>query len=129
MPAVLRTHLEAQYARTGTCMRVFADGRKPFAAPAVVVRAKKAWTALKLEGIGLHECRHAYASFMIAAGANAKSLSSTSGTRTSRSRWTATATSCPVTEPRGQNCSTRSSRRSAERLAVAHRVAHAASDQ
>jgi hypothetical protein len=90
MPAVLRTHLEAQYARTGTCMRVFADGRKPFAAPAVVVRAKKAWTALKLEGIGLHECRHAYASFMIAAGANAKSLSSTSGTRTSRSRWTAT---------------------------------------
>ena len=31
--------------------------------------------AAELESIGLHECRHTYAAFMIAAGVNAKALS------------------------------------------------------
>ena len=38
-------------------------------------RAADAWTKAKLETIGLHECRHTCASFFIAAGVNAKALS------------------------------------------------------
>jgi integrase len=33
------------------------------------------WEKVELEPILLHECRHTYASFMIAAGVNAKALS------------------------------------------------------
>ncbi|MBA2420997.1 MAG: hypothetical protein H0V57_07705 [Thermoleophilaceae bacterium] len=35
----------------------------------------KIWQDRNLEPIGLHECRHNYAAFMIAAGVNAKALS------------------------------------------------------
>src|SRR5438046_207742 len=42
-------------------------------------RAGKAWDAAKLEAIGLHECRHTFASLMIAAGVNAKALSTFMG--------------------------------------------------
>ncbi len=38
-------------------------------------RADKAWTAAGLDRMTLHECRHTYASFAIAAGVNAKALS------------------------------------------------------
>ena len=38
-------------------------------------RSEKAWTAAKLTPIGLHELRHSCASFFIAAGVNAKALS------------------------------------------------------
>ena len=38
-------------------------------------RASKAWKAAKLQRITLHECRHTFASLMIAAGVNAKALS------------------------------------------------------
>jgi integrase len=38
-------------------------------------RAHKAWRKAGLEPIGLHECRHTFASLMIAAGVNAKALS------------------------------------------------------
>ena len=38
-------------------------------------RARTAWREAGLEPIGLHECRHTYAAFMIAAGVNAKALS------------------------------------------------------
>src|SRR5829696_2222460 len=41
----------------------------------LVRRAKRAWKEARLSPIGLHECRHTYASFMIAAGVNAKALS------------------------------------------------------
>lgn len=54
-----------------------ADGR-PFG-QAVINRARRAWKAVGLDGIGLHECRHTYAAFMIAAGVNAKALSSYMG--------------------------------------------------
>ena len=37
-------------------------------------RADKAWKAAKLDRITLHECRHTFASLMIAAGVNAKAL-------------------------------------------------------
>jgi integrase len=35
----------------------------------------RTWRAAGLEPIGLHECRHTFASLMIAAGVNAKALS------------------------------------------------------
>jgi integrase len=38
-------------------------------------RAQNVWRDAGLEPIGLHECRHTYAAFMIAAGVNAKALS------------------------------------------------------
>ena len=42
-------------------------------------RARAAWKLVELEVIGLHECRHTYATYMIAAGVNAKALSSYMG--------------------------------------------------
>jgi len=39
----------------------------------------RAWKAAGLTPISLHECRHTYASFMIAAGVNAKALSTYMG--------------------------------------------------
>jgi integrase len=38
-------------------------------------RARAVWIAADLQPITLHECRHTYASLMIAAGVNAKALS------------------------------------------------------
>ena len=38
-----------------------------------------AWQEAALQPIGLHECRHTYAAFMIAAGVNAKALSTYMG--------------------------------------------------
>jgi len=45
----------------------------------VTRRADDAWKAAKLERITLHEARHTYASLMIAAGVNAKALSTYMG--------------------------------------------------
>jgi len=45
----------------------------------VTRRARTAWREAGLEPIGLHECRHTYAAFMIAAGVNAKALSTYMG--------------------------------------------------
>ena len=42
-------------------------------------RADDAWKAAGLERVTLHECRHIYASFAIAAGVNAKALSTYMG--------------------------------------------------
>ena len=42
---------------------------------ALVRRARASWQGAGLSAIGLHECRHSYAGFMIAAGVNAKALS------------------------------------------------------
>jgi integrase len=53
------------------------DGQ-PFS-QAVTDRARAAWTKTGLRPIGLHECRHTYASYMIAAGINAKALSNYMG--------------------------------------------------
>lgn len=48
---------------------------KPFDPRSVNDRAYRAWRDAGLNRITLHECRHTYASFMIAAGVNAKALS------------------------------------------------------
>jgi integrase len=45
----------------------------------LVARARRAWTAAKLDGLNLHEARHTFASLMIAAGVNAKALSTFMG--------------------------------------------------
>jgi integrase len=37
------------------------------------------WKHANLDGLGLHECRHTYAAYMIAAGVNAKALSTNMG--------------------------------------------------
>jgi integrase len=74
MPTVLSGHLEALYKRLGGDGLVFGQD-KPFDPRRVADRARAAWKARDLHGLTLHECRHTYASFMIAAGANAKALS------------------------------------------------------
>ena len=52
---------------------------QPFTPSNVRKRANAAWTRAGLAPIGLHECRHTFASLMIAAGVNAKALSTYMG--------------------------------------------------
>ena len=47
---------------------------QPFTPTAVRRRALTAWHRAALEPIGLHECRHTFASLLIAAGVNAKAI-------------------------------------------------------
>ncbi len=61
---------------------VFPSTRKPdqpFAPRTLALHTCKAWKEKKLTPIGLHECRHSYASYMIAAGINMKALSTYMG--------------------------------------------------
>jgi integrase len=51
----------------------------PFAPKSVSERADSAWQKSGLDRITLHECRHTFASLMIAAGVNAKALSTYMG--------------------------------------------------
>jgi integrase len=46
----------------------------PFTPTAVRKRALTAWRRAELDPIGLHECRHTFASLLIAAGVNAKAI-------------------------------------------------------
>ncbi|MGH3118310.1 MAG: tyrosine-type recombinase/integrase [Gaiellales bacterium] len=52
---------------------------RPFNPKTANNRAAKAWKAAELVPLGLHEARHTYASLMIAAGVNAKALSTFMG--------------------------------------------------
>lgn len=76
IPAVLRGYLVDHKFRGDGTGRVFGT--------ATVVRrqaeqAPKRWRQHNLEPISLHECRHTYASLMIAAGANPKTISTLMG--------------------------------------------------
>jgi integrase len=74
----LRAHLAAHRLRSGGSQEdlIFRGrGNKPLAPDALIERGRKAWGEGGLQPIGLHECRHTYAAFMIAAGVNAKALS------------------------------------------------------
>jgi integrase len=51
----------------------------PFDPSTVTARARRAWNAAGLKSVTLHECRHAFASLMIAAGVSAKALSTFMG--------------------------------------------------
>ena len=59
---------------------VFGDGDQPFHAASLYRRADRAWAKAGLEDrLRLHQARHTYASFMIAAGVNPKALSAFMG--------------------------------------------------
>ncbi|MGB7587688.1 MAG: site-specific integrase, partial [Solirubrobacterales bacterium] len=76
--AVLRAFLLEQKLRNGghPDRRVLADASNQLRdSTTLTARAHKRWKTVGLEPIGLHECRHTFASLMIAAGVNAKALS------------------------------------------------------
>jgi integrase len=80
--AVLRDHLADHLARTGRhgVQLMFGRGEAiPLSVKALQERADTAWKAAGLERIVPHECRHSFASLMIAAGVNAKALSTFMG--------------------------------------------------
>jgi integrase len=82
IPKTLRQYLLAQKLRQGNPDNgfVFANTRgRPFDPATVLVRARKAWRSAGLRPITLHECRHSYAAYMIAARINAKALSTYMG--------------------------------------------------
>jgi integrase len=56
-----------------------AKSGKPFQAATIYRRADRAWKAQELGRLRLHQARHTYTSFIIAAGVNAKALSSFMG--------------------------------------------------
>jgi integrase len=62
-----RTNGELVFGRDG--------GERPFDPATINRRARRAWKQAGLKPIGLHECRHTFASLLIAAGVNAKALS------------------------------------------------------
>jgi integrase len=55
------------------------DDQVPFQAAVIYRRADRVWNTASLGRLRLHQARHTYASFMIAAGVNAKALSSFMG--------------------------------------------------
>jgi integrase len=81
IPAVLRDYLVEHKLRSGRHVGlVFGTSyAQPFTPSNVRKRANAAWVRAGLEPIGLHECRHTFASLMIAAGVNAKALSAYMG--------------------------------------------------
>jgi integrase len=83
IPGVLRDCLvdrKLSSAETAAESLVFAAGSgKPFQAAVIYRRADRAWNKAGLGRLRLHQARHTYASFMIAAGVNAKALSAFMG--------------------------------------------------
>jgi integrase len=82
IPDVLRRLLREQLMATGHRGDQLLFGStpdSPFAPSRVTARADKAWKAAGLERITLHEARHCYASYAIAAGVNLKALSTFMG--------------------------------------------------
>ncbi len=70
----LRALLVEHRLRTGGQGMVFGTRSSPFHPDVIRHRARTAWQDAKLTPITLHECRHTFASLMIAAGVNAKAL-------------------------------------------------------
>lgn len=69
IPETLRVHLADHRLRTRAEGLVFGrTAERPFEPVSVAARADEAWTAHGLERVTLHECRHAYSSFLDAAG-------------------------------------------------------------
>lgn len=76
IPVALRDYLDEHLLRLGWREGLVfgVSPVSPFNPGAVRERAKAAWRKAKMEPIGMHECRHTFASLMIAAGVNAKAL-------------------------------------------------------
>jgi len=80
IPSVLRDYLLEHKQTSGGEGLVFGvTPERPFTPSAVRRRALTAWRRAALDPIGLHESRHTFASLMIAAGVNAKALSTYMG--------------------------------------------------
>jgi integrase len=80
IPATLRDVLLEHRLGGGNGELVFAKDGKPFQATSLYRRADRAWENAGLtERLRLHRARHTYASFMIAAGVNAKALATFMG--------------------------------------------------
>lgn len=79
IPEALRGHLVAHRRGAGSGAFVFAGRAGRPGSAMATHRAREAWRERGLALIGLHECRHTYASLMIAAGVNAKALSTYMG--------------------------------------------------
>ena len=78
--AVLRDVLaEHKMAAEGDLVVGRDRGRTPFNGTSIVGRARTLWRRADLEPIGLHEARHTFASLMIAAGVNARALTTYMG--------------------------------------------------
>jgi integrase len=80
---VLRAHLAQQLLTLGRAEGLVfgVSASSPFSPSPVRERATAAWKAEGLEGLTLHECRHTFASLMIAAGVNAKGAVDVHGAR------------------------------------------------
>ena len=76
---VLRTFLTPLSLAAEPDALAFGAGSRPFSASSLYERASRAWRAAGIEPICLHDCRHTFASMMIAAGVNAKALSTFMG--------------------------------------------------
>jgi len=72
--AVLRDYLVDRRLDGGDGLVFGRSDGTPFATGTVSQRANKAWSVAGLKPITLHECRHTFASLMIAAGVNPKAL-------------------------------------------------------
>jgi integrase len=81
IPSALRAYLAPLKLASGAepDALVFGMGGVPFSASSIGERARRMWKAARLQPISLHECRHTFASLMIAAGVNAKALSTFMG--------------------------------------------------
>jgi integrase len=84
----LRRQLVAHRLRRGRAQGLVfgSTPERAFDPPSTIARAKAAWAKAGLSPIALHECRHTYASLMIAAGVNAKALSTYMGHAYARTR-------------------------------------------
>jgi integrase len=77
MLAVLRDYLDEHKlasGRSGADLAFSRTAQDPFVPSTARNRALAAWKAAGLERITLHECRHTFASLMIAAGENPKAI-------------------------------------------------------
>jgi integrase len=81
VPSVLKKQLAEHRLRQprGDGFVFSTTGERPFDPPTIARRANAAWAHAELAPVQLHQCRHAYAAFMIAAGVNAKALSTYMG--------------------------------------------------
>jgi integrase len=82
IPTILRKDLLNHQLLHGRPSEGFVFSNKharPFDPQTTLTRARKAWQTAGLQPITLHECRHTYAAYMIAAGINAKALSTYMG--------------------------------------------------
>jgi integrase len=79
--AVLRDYLDEHLLGLGwgEGLAFGVSAASPFTGTPMMERADRAWKAAGLERVTPHECRHTFASLMIAAGVNAKALSTYMG--------------------------------------------------